>query len=48
MRQEEIRCIDEAAADGRYILNNTDAVPQDAEMRVIQTLVQTAQAYGRY
>lgn len=48
MRQEAIRCIDEAAAGGGYILDNTDAVPEDARMEDVRATVQAAKAYGKY
>ena len=48
MRQEAFRCIDEAAAGGGYILDNTDAVPEDAKMEDVRATVEAARAYGRY
>lgn len=32
IRKETIRCIDEAAAGGGYILDNTDPIPEDAKV----------------
>jgi hypothetical protein len=48
IRRETIRCIDEAAAEGGYILDNSDAVPPDAEMEDVRAMVQIAGEYGRY
>jgi len=48
IRQEAIRCIDEAAAGGGYILDNSDAVPPDAEMEDVRAMVRIAGEYGRY
>ena len=48
MREETIRCIDEAAAGGGYILANTDAIPEDAEIEDVKAVVDMAKAYGRY
>ena len=48
MRQEAIRCIDEAAAGGGYILDNTDAVPEGARMEDVRATVQAGKAYGKY
>jgi len=48
IRRETIRCIDEAAAGGGYILDNSDALPPDAEMEDVRAMVQIAGEYGRY
>jgi uroporphyrinogen decarboxylase len=48
MRNEAIRCIDEAAAGGGYILANTDCIPVEAELDDVRAMVDTAKQYGRY
>ena len=48
VRNEAIRCIDEAAAGGGYILANTDCIPEEANLDVVKAMVDTAKAYGRY
>jgi uroporphyrinogen-III decarboxylase len=48
IKNEAIRCIDEAAVGGGYILDNTDAVPEEARMEDVRAMVETAKAYGRY
>jgi uroporphyrinogen-III decarboxylase len=48
IRKEAVRCIDEAAAGGGYILDNTDAVPEGARMEDVRAMAQTAKEYGRY
>ena len=48
VRQEAIRCIDEAAAGGGYVLDNTDAVPPGTRMEVVRAMVETARAHGKY
>ena len=48
MQKETRRCIDEGAAGGGYILANTDAIPEGAEIEDVRAMVDFAKAYGRY
>jgi len=48
IRNEGIRCLDEAAAGGGYILANTDAIPEEAELDDVKAVVDLAKEYGRY
>ena len=48
MRKETIRCIDEAAAGRGYILANTDAIPERAEIEDVKAMVDLTKEYGRY
>ncbi len=42
------RCIDAAAAGGRFILSTGDQTPRDTPDANIRALVETARTYGRY
>lgn len=48
MLNEAIRCIEEAAAGGGYILANTDCIPEEAELEDVKAVVDLAKEYGRY
>jgi uroporphyrinogen decarboxylase len=48
MLQEAIRCIDEAADGGGYILANTDAIPEEAELEDVKAMVDLTKEYGKY
>lgn len=48
IRQETIRCIDEAAKGGGYILANTDVIPEDADIDDVKYMVDVAKQYGKY
>lgn len=48
MLDEARRCIDEAAAGGGYILANTDAIPEGADIEDVKAMVELAKRYGRY
>jgi uroporphyrinogen-III decarboxylase len=45
MLDEARRCIDEAAAGGGYILANTDAIPEGADLEDVRAMVKFAKAY---
>lgn len=47
MLDEARRCIDEAAAGGGYILANTDAIPEGADLEDVRAMVDYAKVYGR-
>jgi hypothetical protein len=42
------RCIDQAAAGGRFILSTGDQTPRDTPDANIRAVVETARTYGRY
>lgn len=44
-RQETLRCLEEAAEGGRYILGTSDEVPADAKIENMRTMVKVASAY---
>jgi len=48
IRTETLRCIDEAAAGGGYILANTDAIPEGARLEDVKAMVDLAKEVGRY
>ena len=48
IRLETIRCIDEAAAGGGYILADTDHIPEEAELEDVKFMVDVVREYGRY
>jgi uroporphyrinogen decarboxylase len=43
-----IKCIDEAAAEGRFILSTGDQTPRDTPDANIFAVVETARTYGKY
>jgi uroporphyrinogen-III decarboxylase len=45
IREESLRCIDEAGADGRFILSAGCEVPKDTPIQNIQALVMAAKSY---
>jgi uroporphyrinogen decarboxylase len=42
------RCIDAAAAGGRFILSTGDQTPRDTPDANIRAVVETARTYGKY
>jgi len=48
IHDETVRCIDEAAEGGAYILANTDVIPEDADIDDVKYMVEVARSYGIY
>ena len=48
IRQETIRCINDAASNGGYILANTDHIPEETEIEDVKFMVDVAREYGQY
>jgi uroporphyrinogen-III decarboxylase len=48
MLKEAARCINDAAEGGGYILANTDAIPEKADIEDVKVMVDFAKANGRY
>jgi uroporphyrinogen decarboxylase len=42
------RCIDDAAAGGRFILSTGDQTPRDTPDANIFAVIETARTYGKY
>ena len=46
-RKETIRCLEEGAEGGGYILGTGDEVPPDAKLENMKVMVQTAKEWGK-
>ena len=47
-RQEALRCLEEGAAGGGYVVMTGDETPADAKLENVRTMIETIERHGRY